>query len=237
MNFASPAGSAVAAFCGQRASQKAELLQYLGKHKGAAARLLASSTADTETDVSIISSSTGSGAGYPGANNDAELFSTNRNFCQPSAISSTNSSSDGTAYIARASSMPQGFRSSSPDQAPLQCSARLSQSISPGQQRQMSVTAYLHGQQDLVTTVLDGLPYVSHRGSPVDDTQHLYRQQQQQQQWQGGSTAASLQRPDAVEMPPAAAAAAAAGGGGDRHSALRDVIHHRISEAGETAMW
>lgn len=99
--------------------------------------------------------------------------------------------------------------------------------------RRSSVSAYLKGQQDLLTTITAGVPYLSEPPSIPQGVNNTA--------WNSSSNRCSYTAPEAFaqgslaarELGAEAAAAAAASGSNSRHTAVKEALSARLSSAGE----
>lgn len=219
-------GPAVAAFVGKRATQQAELVHYLESHKGSVCRVMNSGDSSdpgaAELQYQQQQQQGGDGAfmyGSSTSNSSNGAYSNGVSICGSIRAHSDrclNSSSNGTSYTISSQVSPDHMVS--PEVA------------SPASARRASLSAYLHGKQDLVTTVTTGVPYAD--GSSLSST---YRQSLASQEI--SPEASSRYRPSSCYCEPqvqqqGTAKAAAAAAANDRHTAVKEALSARLSNAG-----
>lgn len=224
-------GPAVAAFVGKRVTQKAELVHYLEYHKGSVCRVMNSrdcsdpGAAEPQAQQQNQQQQQG-GDGifmYDSSTSTSSIGAYSNGMSISGSIRARSdsclNSSNGTSYTILSQVSPG--RMVSPGMA------------GPASARRASLTAYLQGKQDLVTTVTTGVPYadetspcgvyrqslasqgISPEGSPQYRPSSCCGEPQLQQQ--GGATVASA---------PAAAAS------NDRHTVVKEALSARLSDAG-----
>jgi hypothetical protein len=187
-------GPAVASFVSKRTTQKAELAQYLEAHSGSVRAMLNSGDGTaTQQQQQQAESALFAGEGQAPLRGSSDMC------VSPCAVVS---SAAGVDEFFNSCSNRRSSQLASP-------AAAAAGAVSPSSARRASVSAYLHGQQDLATTVSAGVPYLGSAGSS----------------------------PRAARASDVYAAAAAAGGptspSNSRHTVIKEALNARLSDAGE----
>lgn len=204
----------MAAFVCRRATQKAKLVQYLEAHRGSVTRVL-----NSEDSINTSLSQQPLNEQALDANNQSMLQGHMGNFAAQFEVAKSPASTVGSRRIQSDNSCTRTGQAS--PAVPLRAASPALES--PGSARRASVSAYLQGKQDLVTTVTVSVPYADGESprrtcsqsftsptvSPGRGSSCSCEYQQQQQQQEGVA------------------------GGGNRHTVIKEALHARLTDAGE----
>jgi hypothetical protein len=134
---------------------------------------------------------------------------------------------------------PRPFAATAPAHAPAPTAA----AAAAAAMRRSSVSAFLQGQQDLLTTITDGVPYASGISTVLAAGNDAVASYARNSTFSNSSTlpahtVARISTNSAGSEGSAGQAAAGSGGSpNSRHTAVKEALHARMSSAGEAPCW